>query len=67
MHREIEPLLKTWKEEISRLPIILRGARQVGKSFIVEKFGNEHFENFINVNFELRPELREFRSYCYMQ
>lgn len=40
------------------MPILLRGARQVGKSYVVEKFGREHFDNTILiVNFELQPEL----------
>ncbi len=57
MRRTIEPILKKWKDQVDRLPIILRGARQVGKSFTVEKFGNEHFESLVVVNFEFRPEL----------
>ena len=57
MHRTIEALLKKWKNQTDRLPIILRGARQVGKSFIVEKFGKESFDNMVVCNFEFRPEL----------
>lgn len=57
MRRTIEPILKAWKAQASRLPIILRGARQVGKSFIVEKFGRENFESLVICNFEFRPEL----------
>jgi hypothetical protein len=57
MYREIEPVLKKWKEKENRLPIILRGARQVGKSFVIEKFGRENFESVITCNFEFQPEL----------
>lgn len=57
MRRAIEPLLKKWKDQTDRLPIILRGARQVGKSFVIEKFGKEHFPFFVVCNFEFRPEL----------
>lgn len=57
MRRTIEPLLVKWKNQKDRLPIILRGARQVGKSFIIEKFGQEHFETLVTCNFEFRPEL----------
>lgn len=57
MRRAIEPILKKWKDQSDRLPIILRGARQVGKSFIIEKFGKENFESLITCNFEFRPEL----------
>lgn len=57
MRRAIEPILKKWKDKESRLPIILRGARQVGKSFIIEKFGKENFESLLICNFEFQPEL----------
>lgn len=57
MRRTIEPILKEWKTQNHRLPIILRGARQVGKSFIVEKFGRENFKSVVICNFEFRPEL----------
>lgn len=57
MKRAIEPVLKKWKEQSDRLPIILRGARQVGKSYVIEKFGNDHFENLVVCNFDFRPEL----------
>lgn len=58
MYRTIEAYLKNWKDKniTDRLPIILRGARQVGKSFTVEKFGQEHFDSIITVNFELNPD-----------
>lgn len=35
-----------------RVPLIVRGARQVGKTFIVEAFGREAFKNYVNINFE---------------
>ncbi len=57
MYRMIEPTLKKWKEDVHRLPIILRGARQVGKSFTIEKFGRENFESLVVCNFEFRPDL----------
>lgn len=57
MYRAIEPILKKWKDQGNRLPIILRGARQVGKSFTVEKFGREFFDTLVTCNFEFRPEL----------
>lgn len=57
MRRAVEPILKKWKDQKNRLPLILRGARQVGKSFTVEKFGRENFESLLTCNFEFRPEL----------
>ncbi len=55
MDRDIEHELKKWKRSKRRMPLILRGARQVGKSYIVEKFGQEHFDHTVVVNFELEP------------
>jgi len=58
MKREIEKDLLHWKNQPEHLPILLRGARQVGKSYVVEKFGREHFANTVVINFELQPELK---------
>lgn len=58
MEREIEQYLVEWKLRPERKPLILRGARQVGKTFTVEKFANEHFDNCIKIDLEEKPELR---------
>ena len=58
MKRDIERELFNWKEHKDRLPLLLRGARQVGKSYIVEEFGKKVFKNTVVVNFEYRPELK---------
>ena len=57
MHRSIERELWDWKEQSDRCPIIVRGARQVGKSYLVESFGKAAFEQCHVVNFELQPDL----------
>src|SRR3990167_2582045 len=57
MDRDIEKDLLYWKQQANHMPILLRGARQVGKSYVVEQFGQDHFENTVIVNFELQPEL----------
>jgi len=57
MKREIESVLQKWKNEKDRVPIILRGARQVGKSYIIETFGKKNFESVAIANFEFQPEL----------
>jgi predicted AAA+ superfamily ATPase len=58
MKRDIEKDLLLWKKSPLRSPLLLRGARQVGKSFVVEKFGKEQFDNLVVINFEQRPEFR---------
>ena len=58
MKREITQLLLDWKLRKNRKPLLLRGARQVGKTFVVEQFANEYFENYVKVNPEEKPELK---------
>ncbi len=60
MYRFIEEELKKWRTQEEPIPLLLRGARQVGKSFIVEKFAKENFKNFISINFEYEEELKEY-------
>ncbi len=57
MRREIESYLVEWKRDPRRLPLLLRGARQVGKTYVLEKFGREHFANVVVVNFEFQPNV----------
>lgn len=59
MKREIDGELVAWKKHPKRMPLIVRGARQVGKSFSVESFGKEHFDTLVLINFESDPELHE--------
>jgi len=59
MKRFFSHYLNDWKHRKQRKPLIVRGARQVGKSFIIEEFGNNFFTYVIKVNFEEIPELRQ--------
>lgn len=58
IERPIDKLLLEWKSSKHLKPLLLRGARQVGKSAAVKHLG-ETFENFIEVNFEKRPDMLE--------
>ncbi len=58
MKREIEQKLLNWKTKPHRMPLLLRGARQVGKTYIIEAFGEMYFEQMVSVNFELSPHLQ---------
>lgn len=58
MQRAIENELKKWHKEDKPHPLLIRGARQVGKSYTIEKFGKENFKEFILINFEHEPELK---------
>ena len=57
MKRLIDYHLLQWKINSHRKPLILRGARQVGKTFAVRLLGGT-FSNFIEINFEFRPDLK---------
>jgi len=52
--RSIDYYLSNWSQRRKRKPLILRGARQVGKTHAVNHLGTQ-FENFVEVNFELNP------------
>lgn len=52
MYRKIMQELKEWKNKKDRLPLILKGARQVGKTWILQQFGKEYFEDVLYINFE---------------
>ena len=53
MKRFAETYLLEWKDRKRRKPLIIRGARQTGKTYLVEKFARTHFEKFVKVDFEL--------------
>lgn len=55
MYRFELDYLKQWKTRTSRKPIVIRGARQVGKSFLVRMFAEHEFSNLLEVNFERNP------------
>jgi predicted AAA+ superfamily ATPase len=58
INRKIDNDLLSWMRENNRKPLLLRGARQVGKSRAVKRL-SEHFEYFLEVNFDLNNEARE--------
>ncbi len=59
MYRKIMQYLEQWKENPRRKPLILQGARQVGKTYSILAFGREHYENVAYFNFETNPKLNE--------
>src|SRR3990167_9936614 len=60
MKRTAIEFLKRWQHKKNRSPLILRGARQVGKTFIVEEFGQRCFDNVLKINFEEEPKAASF-------
>ncbi|MDR1069391.1 MAG: ATP-binding protein [Gracilibacteraceae bacterium] len=58
MKRKIEAELLRWKQSPERQPLILDGARQVGKTYSLLKFANEHYKNHVHVNLDINSRLR---------
>lgn len=57
MKRDLMFHLKAWQTDGDRKPLLLRGARQVGKSYLARELGRE-FPGFVEINFELEPGLK---------
>lgn len=59
MYRRISEYLKVWKENKYRKPLIVQGARQVGKTYSILEFGRTHYDNVAYFNFETNPKLND--------
>lgn len=61
--RDILQQLREWKQRTGRKPLIIRGARQIGKTWVMRKFGSECFDNVAYFNFDASEELcHEFEN-----
>ena len=59
MKRTLMDGLIAWKSKKNRLPLILKGARQVGKTWLLNEFGRQAFDDVLYINFENIPGLKE--------
>ena len=59
LKRKIYDRLLDWKETKSKECLLVKGARQVGKTFIIEHFGKENYNSYIYINFYKNPEHKE--------
>lgn len=59
MYRKIMNFLEEWKNSKHRKPLILQGARQVGKTYSILEFGRNQYENVAYFNFETNPKLNK--------
>ena len=57
--RKADAFLREWKKNPDRKPLIIKGARQVGKTYSILEFGRTHYENVAYFNFETNPKLNE--------
>ncbi len=55
LNRKADIFMREWKKNPDRLPLIVKGARQVGKTETIRKFAREHYKNVIEINFITEP------------
>lgn len=62
LRRKAYDFLTEWKNSHSRSCLMIKGARQVGKTYLAREFGNKEYESFIEINFIRQPELKSIFS-----
>lgn len=58
LKRKIDKYLMEWKNNADRLPLIIKGARQIGKTNAIRNFGKNNYKCFIEINFVFNPEFK---------
>lgn len=58
LKRKIDDYLIKWKEKKDKMPLIIRGARQVGKTYAVENFARNNYKHIVDINFVLQKEYK---------
>lgn len=58
LYRTAMKALEQWKTDIDRKPMVLKGARQVGKTWLMKEFGKSNFKNYVYFNFDEEEELK---------
>ena len=62
MKRNLYKELLLWKKDKNRKPLLLQGARQVGKTYLINEFGKKAYKNYVYLNFEQNIELKKIFS-----
>ena len=62
MYRSAIEKLKNWKESYYRKPMIIEGARQVGKTWLMKEFGKECYEKTVYINFDSNRQMKDLFS-----
>lgn len=66
LKRKIDKYLIDWKNSKDRKPLIIKGARQIGKTTSVQKFGKENYKSFIEINYVSMPQFTQIFQDGYM-
>ena len=62
MYRTALEKLKKWKDSKNRKPLIIEGARQVGKTWLMKEFGKTEYQDTVYVNFDSNAQMQELFS-----
>ena len=62
LKRKIDDYLLEWKKNMDRLPLIIKGARQIGKTESINQFAMDNYKNVVNINFALEPKYKTILS-----
>lgn len=58
LRRKADAQLEMWHEDANRLPLLIKGARQVGKTETVRRFAKRHYDNLVEINFAEEPKFK---------
>lgn len=58
LKRKIDDYLREWKDSKNKMPLIVKGARQIGKTDAIMNFGSSFYDNVVNINFALQKEYK---------
>ena len=58
LKRKIDEYLIEWKKDEHKLPLIIKGARQIGKTNAIRNFGKNNYKTYIEINFALQPQFK---------
>ena len=59
MRRKVDDFLQHWKESPDHMPLIIKGARQIGKTASIREFARKNYRNFIEINFIFEPRYKQ--------
>ena len=59
LKRIIDNYLISWKQNAERMPLIVKGARQIGKTVSIEKFAKKNYKSFVEINFVLQKQYQK--------
>ena len=62
MYRNAMNQLEKWQAKPNKKPLIIRGARQVGKTWLMREFGRTAYKNTVYINFDNNPQMKELFS-----